>query len=204
MPRRTKDEALRTRNTILDAAEEIFFERGVTRTSLEQIAAAAKVTRGAIYWHFKDKRDLCESMANRVLLPYEYMLENLVERPSSAPLDDLKTACIDALKKVAKDKRRRKILTILLFRCEYIDDMRTLKKRLDECHIRLLTLSEKVFACADELHALAAPWTPRIAATAMLGLVGGLILNGLELKKISSFATTAADCVESFFTSISA
>lgn len=204
MPRRTKDEALRTRNTILDAAEEIFFERGVTRTSLEQIATAAKVTRGAIYWHFKDKRDLCEAMADRALLPYEDMLENLVERPSASPLGDLKKACIDALKKVAKDKRRRKIMTILLFRCEYIDEMRNLKKRLDECHVRLLALSEKVFACADELHALAPPWTPRIAATAMLGLVGGLILNGLELQKISTFAKDATDCVESFFTSLSA
>ena len=58
MVRRTKDEALETRNRILDAAERVFGESGVSRTSLEDVASAAGVTRGAIYWHFKDKSDL--------------------------------------------------------------------------------------------------------------------------------------------------
>ncbi|MEK6297806.1 MAG: TetR family transcriptional regulator, partial [Paraburkholderia tropica] len=33
MARRTKEEALETRNRILDAAEHVFFEKGVSRTS---------------------------------------------------------------------------------------------------------------------------------------------------------------------------
>ncbi|MDP1673909.1 MAG: TetR family transcriptional regulator, partial [Burkholderiales bacterium] len=57
MARRTKDEAVETRNQILDAAEKVFSARGVSRTSLADIAEAASVTRGAIYWHFKDKAD---------------------------------------------------------------------------------------------------------------------------------------------------
>src|SRR3546814_1649852 len=56
--RRTKEEALETRESILDAAERIFFERGVSRTTLDQIARAASVTRGAVYWHFQNKSDL--------------------------------------------------------------------------------------------------------------------------------------------------
>jgi len=39
--RRTKDEAQETRNRILDAAEHLFSEHGVSRTSLEDIAQAA-------------------------------------------------------------------------------------------------------------------------------------------------------------------
>ena len=56
MARRTRDEALETRNTILDTAERVFSERGVSHTTLADIAAAAGVTRGAIYWHFKNSR----------------------------------------------------------------------------------------------------------------------------------------------------
>ena len=67
MARRTKDEAEKTRNAILDAAEHVFNEHGVARTSLEEIARAANVTRGAVYWHFKDKIALCEAMLQRVL-----------------------------------------------------------------------------------------------------------------------------------------
>ena len=65
MARRTKLEAEQTRHAILDAAERIFYAHGVTRTSLEEIAKHAGVTRGAVYWHFKDKIELCEAMLQR-------------------------------------------------------------------------------------------------------------------------------------------
>ena len=54
MVRRTKEEALETRNLLLDVAERVFNEKGVSRTSLAEIAEAAGLTRGAIYWHLVD------------------------------------------------------------------------------------------------------------------------------------------------------
>jgi len=56
--RRTKEEAEGTRTRIVDAAERVFRDKGVAHASLEDVAAAARVTRGAIYWHFKDKAEL--------------------------------------------------------------------------------------------------------------------------------------------------
>ena len=50
--RRTKEQAEQTRVAILEAAERLFLEKGVAQCSLEQIARAAGVTRGAVYWHF--------------------------------------------------------------------------------------------------------------------------------------------------------
>ena len=71
MARRTKSEAAITREQLLDAAERVFRERGVTRTSLAEVAAAAGVTRGAVYWHFRDKADLFDAMCERATLPLE-------------------------------------------------------------------------------------------------------------------------------------
>ena len=71
MARRTKEEAQETRGRILDAAESVFHEKGVAHSSLAEIAQVAGVTRGAIYWHFKDKADLFEAMMDRVTLPLE-------------------------------------------------------------------------------------------------------------------------------------
>jgi len=48
MARRTKAEAAATREALIDAAEEMFMEHGVARTSLEQIARHAGMTRGAV------------------------------------------------------------------------------------------------------------------------------------------------------------
>src|SRR6476659_3155944 len=76
MARRTKEEAQETRARLLDAAEQVFHEKGVAHASLEDIAAAAEVTRGAVYWHFKDKAELFDAMMQRVVLPSEAMEES--------------------------------------------------------------------------------------------------------------------------------
>lgn len=54
MARRTKEEAEETRIQILDAAERVFYDKGVSRASLAEIASDAGVSRGAIYWHFEN------------------------------------------------------------------------------------------------------------------------------------------------------
>ena len=48
----------RTRQRLLTQAQRLFRERGYAATSLEQIAEAAEVTKGAIYGHFASKEDL--------------------------------------------------------------------------------------------------------------------------------------------------
>lgn len=56
MPRRTAQEAARTRRSILRAAARLFAEKGFSGTSLDEIARRARVTKGALYHHFADKR----------------------------------------------------------------------------------------------------------------------------------------------------
>lgn len=60
--RRTKQEAEETRLAIMSKALELFSEKGIDVTSLSEIATAAGVTRGAIYWHFKNKWDLFDAI----------------------------------------------------------------------------------------------------------------------------------------------
>lgn len=202
MARRTKDEAESTRNAIIDAAEKVFFERGVTRASLEHVAAEAGVTRGAVYWHFKDKPALFEAMSKRVCLPYEDMLHNMVARSSMSPLDDMKKDCLRVLKRMSKDKRRRDVVTIMFFRCEYVEEMFGIIKRHNECNNRMLASSEKMFERARELKILALCWTPRQAATALMALMTGLIMGGLEQRKGFGFTTAGVGCIEAFFNSL--
>ena len=67
--RRTKQQSERTRQDIIAAARRVFARQGVTRTTLEEIAVAAGVTRGAIYWHFADKTELFFAMREQVAVP---------------------------------------------------------------------------------------------------------------------------------------
>ena len=60
--RKTKDEALITKNQIMEKAMELFLQKGFLTTTLDEIAQYANVTRGAIYWHFKDKLDIVNEL----------------------------------------------------------------------------------------------------------------------------------------------
>ena len=63
--RREKD-AQATRDALVTAGFELFTERGYSEVGTEEIVERAKVTRGALYHHFEDKRDLFRAVHERV------------------------------------------------------------------------------------------------------------------------------------------
>ena len=65
-PRRTNPErAEATKTALLDAARGLFVEKGYAETSTPEIVEVAKVSRGALYHHFDDKRDLFRAVVER-------------------------------------------------------------------------------------------------------------------------------------------
>lgn len=58
MARRTKEDAAQTREAVLKAALDLFYEKGYTRTTFDEIAKRINLTKGAVYWHFRNKADL--------------------------------------------------------------------------------------------------------------------------------------------------
>lgn len=72
-------DSLKTRENLLQAALLVFDRQGVARASLQEIATQAGLTRGALYWHFKNKEDifaaLCvqqlQKLAQKVAFPQQ-------------------------------------------------------------------------------------------------------------------------------------
>lgn len=62
MPRASRQQAAETERGLRAAARELFAEHGFSAVSLEQVAVAAQVTRGAVYHHFANKRGLFEAV----------------------------------------------------------------------------------------------------------------------------------------------
>ena len=118
MARRTKEDAQATREGILDAAEDCFREKGLSGTSLEAIAARAGVTRGAVYWHFKNKAEVLEAMISRVSLPFFHGLDRVSRPDGTTPLLDLREMLRQSFADLVHTPRVRATLEVLELRCE--------------------------------------------------------------------------------------
>lgn len=64
-PRTDKGRA--TRNRVLDAAAALVFEHGVAGTTLDDVRAAANVSKGQLYHYFADKEDLVHAVIDRTV-----------------------------------------------------------------------------------------------------------------------------------------
>ena len=123
MARRTREEALATREQLLDAAERVFRERGVGHTTLAEVADAAGVTRGAVYWHFRSKADLFTALVARAEMPHEASMQRMESAAAEDPLGALRQSAIEALTMLVADARARAVYEIVFLRCEYTDEL---------------------------------------------------------------------------------
>lgn len=175
--RRTKEQAEQTRTAILAAAEQLFLEKGVAHSTLEQIAKAAGVTRGAVYWHFENKAHLFHEMLSQVRLPPEQLTERLSGCDGIAPLLSLRNLCIEAIENLARDEQKQRIFTILLHRCEFTEELREAEERHTTFINQFIGLVEVLFARPVCQTRLLPGITPRLAARALHALIVGLFTD---------------------------
>lgn len=123
MVRKSKGESQATYSALLDAAEREFIDKGVTRTTLNDVAGAAGLTRGAIYWHFKDKSALFQAMCDRVFLPMQTMLNEIVATAGSDPLAALRQMMLHMLGTVTTNPQQKTVFDILFHHCEKNEEM---------------------------------------------------------------------------------
>lgn len=133
MARRTKQEALETRAQIIDAAELCFFQKGVSHTSLADIAKHAGVTRGAIYWHFENKDEIFDALLTRARTPFQHLENASRDNEEPDPLGRLRALLIEVFRQTERDPSARRINEIVFHKCEYTDRMCDLRE-----HMRVL------------------------------------------------------------------
>ncbi len=78
-----------TRQALVDVARRLFTEQGYAATGTEEIVAAARVTRGALYHHFHDKTDLFRAVMEQIAREVaEHLIDAELSRPAApSPAD---------------------------------------------------------------------------------------------------------------------
>jgi len=166
MVRKTKEDAEITRQRIINAAREAFLQKGVSRTSLEHIASHAGVTRGAVYWHFKNKAELFYAMREQVFLPLiDRMDDTLLTESDLAshadPLSRIEKSLLDTIKELSQDQATRQTYEVMMAKCEYVDEFAdVLQDILNNCN-GIVEKYEHAYEKAQKLNLVQTNLTPK-------------------------------------------
>ncbi|MCZ2497056.1 TetR family transcriptional regulator [Xylophilus sp. Kf1] len=198
MVRRTKEEALQTRSQLLDAAEQLFHAQGVSGTSLQEIAVGAGTTRGAIYWHFKDKADLFNAMMERVSLPLEESINHLGQDPQADSVADIRASVRKALVMMENDLQMRRVFEIATHQVEYVEEHKAVKDRHLMVRNDCLSKLERGLTQGASRHRVALGMPAAAAAHGLHALIDGLIQNWLLDVTAFDLVTTGARSVDVF------
>lgn len=177
MARRTREDALETRERLLDAALEVFHARGASAPSLSDIAALAGVTRGAVYVHFENKADLFSALCDRTLLPMDAV--SCDASGASGPLARLRALCAYQMHQTATDPSYRKMSDILFHRCEFNEANAAIMERRLERRARCLEARKALGREAVAAGELPADLDIDRAITLLHGAVIGVIRDWL-------------------------
>lgn len=164
-----------TRDRILYAALEIFSDKGYDTSSISEICKKADITKGALYWHFKDKLDL-----------YQQLIEEIIKGVIEDSCD-LKTGIGSPLERLSYFNRKHLRLiqdhefyqkALLMF----LRELRT--DRIAEMYKSMDILNEKydfqiVFRQAIEANELSDSLTPKEYIELYKSVMASLTINWL-------------------------
>ena len=117
MPRKTKEDAQQTREKILKGALQVFVRKGFSNTTLQDIARHIGMTRGAVYWHFKDKQDLATKMI-AAMMEKETAYVKGATKPTGS-LDDVIANLMARLDYMESDPEMRQFVFFMSFQVEW-------------------------------------------------------------------------------------
>ena len=179
MVRKTKEDALATRDSILDAAAALFAERGVSGTTLQHIATAAGVTRGAIYWHFEDKGAMFNAMMERAAMPLEAAMQLLDKPDTLDPLGDLRDYALQVFRLTVEDPKARRTFEIATLKMEYTGEMSVVRERRALNQADWIKRAESRVRLGIKNGQLQPDVKPSAVAFGMWVLIEGLVRNWL-------------------------
>lgn len=170
MARKTKAEAALTRDRIVTCARQIFSREGVTNTSLEQVAKEAGVTRGAVYWHFRDKADLFLAVRHQT-----GTLLHFGDHKAGDALQRLEAGMQAALARLGSDRQARETYEVMLWKCEYVGAFADVRQDLMSVGTLFLAEATELYAEAVRTKVAAADLEPALAARETLCFYAGLL-----------------------------
>ncbi|MDR0764102.1 MAG: TetR family transcriptional regulator [Synergistaceae bacterium] len=126
MARKTKEFALETREKLLESALGVMSEKPFDKVSLSEIASRVGLSKGAVYWHFKNKSDLLVSLLRQI--SESVGLHSRGDEDPPEDFEGLRRFFRDKLKGTDNNERMRKINKLFHRGREWPDDVHSVAK----------------------------------------------------------------------------
>lgn len=135
MPRKTREEALRTRQKLLDSALEVMGEKPYSNVSMTEIAERIGYSKGAIYWHFLNKNALLVHVIENACAQFEKELAPNTQEMKSC--DTLRNYYKVKMSKPFENERFKGLQQLLVRRQEWPEEVQEqvvaiFKKRVEK------------------------------------------------------------------------
>ena len=170
----------------------------MSRTSLQEIAQEAGLTRGAIYWHFQDKGDVFNAMMARVTPPMEASFKDLPGITLDDPLAQLRRGVASAFQLTVHDPQVQRVFEIALHLVEYVDELAMVRERHITERGKCTLDIESLLRLAVERGQLGPRLPARTAAIGLHALISGLLQNWLLDPKAFDLEEVGALTLEAY------
>lgn len=170
--RKTKEEADKTRSKILKSALKVFLKNGFSKTSLSDIAENAGYTRGAVYWHFKDKSEILENLISKFHGRFSSKQSDILES-SLDPILKINEMININFPLLYNNKEFRDFIELTWFKTELDQHKGLLQGKIAITKTFNDTVT-KLFQEASNVGALKKEVDPEIAALSLTSIINGI------------------------------
>jgi AcrR family transcriptional regulator len=159
------------RRQILDAAKRVFAEAGYHGASINAIIERAQIARGTFYLYFESKAAVFDSILDEAMRELRGRIHRIdVETPTATPpQQQLREQVVATLEYIVRDRP----LAMLLLSAGHTPDAEA-AERLDQFFAEVRDLLRRAMESGMEI-GLLRKVDPQLAASAMLGLIRGVI-----------------------------
>ena len=196
--RKTKQQAQATKESILLAALKCFSEKGYFNTSLDEIACNANVTRGAVYWHFKNKAEIFDALHEQLHEPFTHKILLDLENETEHPINQLKLLCIKLLQDLSENPVKVSTMK-LFFQCDYSGDIAKFKQQHQDKKRQNLDLFEQYFIRAQKNQLINSQTNPKVLTLTLHCFLKGLLFEFINQSDLIDLKLQSKDMVEQLF-----
>lgn len=200
--KKTKEEAVKTREDILEAAAIVFSEMGVARASLDEIARQAGVTRGAVYWHFKNKVDIFRALHEQLHTPFMDMILQDMTKDHPHPLEQLESICVAALESLESNEQKCRILKIMFLKCDFSGEMEVILKEINKHRAEKAEAFSRYFKYAQSKGHLSKNADPQVLTRALFCYLTGIVQEVVRCPKLINLKDNTVTMMRLFFAGI--